>query len=433
MKIRTKPSGIHFIEVRLPDPATGELKRSRVSLDTRDMDEAKRQRADWLAGTHPKHPRNGGIIAAKGRGPDASTKRISTTGVMTVARWLDVCQTGLWRTCKSQSTIQSNVRLLTQALDDAGHGELALADIASTHVTAIEAQLRDRHNYAEASVKKLMGSLRAALNAATTEEDPKTGKALLLRAPNFPTYKVRNIRDRVLSDAEEEAVFACIAQRIEDEPSRPWRQMGLLLTVMLDTGFRIGEALSVGPASVTTKRWIDPVTKEGRSATFLGLARYTTKNDKPREVPLSDRVISLLPTLNALSIKGRWFPWKPGSGGPGYLWLNLRADMEERGFDLSDVTLHTMRHTCATRLALGGMDLLGLRDWLGHSDIKITAERYVHLMSSHLYQGAAILNLAGGTSSLQGETEEPDGEPCGKPDSLSCGNYGDPRGALALH
>jgi hypothetical protein len=133
-----------------------------------------------------------------------------------------------------------------------------------------------------------------------------------------------------------------------------------------------------------------------------------------------------------MAIKGRWFPWQPGSGGPGYLWINLRADMAERGFDVSDVTLHTMRHTCATRLAVGGMDLLGLRDWLGHSDIKITAERYIHLMSSHLYQGAAILNLSAGAPSPTEGIEHEDDAPCAMHDTLASGREYANAGAPSL-
>lgn len=433
MKIGTKPNGIYYLDVRLPDPVSGELKRSRVSLDTRDLGEAKRQRADWLAGTHPKHPRNGGVIAARGREPlrEASTSRTSSQRGMTVRRWVDLCQTSLWRTCKGQATVTSNARILMSSIDAAGLEDLLLADVASVHVGQIETAIRERGSYAEGSVKKLMGALSSALTYATDQPDPKTGQAYLVARPKFPTYTIRNIRERVLSDAEELALFECIDARMEAEPARPWRQMGLLLRVLIDTGFRLGEALSLGPASVTTKRWIDRVTGKPQSAIYLGLARYTTKTDKPREVPATARVRALLPTLNALTVKGKFFPWTQGSGGPSYLWLNLRADMAKRGYDLSDCTIHTMRHTCATRLAIGGMDLLGLRDWLGHSDIKITAERYIHLLSSHLYQGAAILDLHGAPPAPEG-TEEADGGLCGIHDVLSNGRDDASVGTLML-
>ena len=418
--IKVKPNGVLYLEVRLPDPVTGDLKRSRVSLETRDPDEAKRLRADWLAGRHPKHPAMGGVIAAKGRGPldGKSTRRTASQKGMTLACWLEDCELTLWRGRKGKSTIASNVRVLNSVVEP----DLLLADITSAHIGEIERGLRERHSYAEGSIKKLMGALSSVLNYAADNEDPATGRAWLTARPKFPTYTVRNIRDRVLAEAEEAAMFECIDRRIEAEPARPWRHFGGLLETLLDTGFRLGEGLSLGPASVHTKRWLEPTTGAAMSGVFLSLARYTTKSDKPREVPATQRVLDLIPKLNTLAVKGRWFPWAPGSGGPQYFWLNLRADMAERGFDLSDVSLHTMRHTCATRLAVGGMDLLGLRDWLGHSDIKITAERYVHLMSSHLYRGAAILNLSNGSTGAPGGKHKPGGEGCVMADYLPSGS-----------
>lgn len=433
--IGTKQNGVLYLNVYLPDDVTGELKRSRVGLDTRDMAEAKRQRADWIAGRHPKHPSNGGVIAAKGRGPapKTSTRATSSRGGYTLAAWVVDCLDTNWRGRKARRTHESNARILQQTIVAAGLEDLALKDVASVHITQIEKQLRDgTKNYAEASVSKLLGALSSALTYAVENDDPATGKAYLIAKPKFPRLEVRNIRERVLSEAEEVALFECIADRIEAEPGRPWRHMGWMLLVALDTGFRLGELLSLGQKSVRTKRWLDQATGQNIAAVYLGLERYSTKSDKPREVPATERVLRTIPLLNSMAVKGRWFPWQGGSSGPGYMLTNLKADMEARGFDISDVTMHTMRHSCATRLAIGGMDLVALRDWLGHSDIQITAERYIHLMSSHLYRGAAILNLAGACP--QGTGIEPaDSEPSSMADIPPSGRDQAEAGTPALH
>src|SRR3546814_20276020 len=68
-------------------------------------------------------------------------------------------------------------------------------------------------------------------------------------------------------------------------------------------------------------------------------------------------------------------------------------------------------HTCASRLADNGIDLVSLRDWLGHSDIKITAGRYVHRMNGHIHIGARILNAYNiGTHGTKGGKRIEDGE-----------------------
>ena len=42
-------------------------------------------------------------------------------------------------------------------------------------------------------------------------------------------------------------------------------------------------------------------------------------------------------------------------------------------------TFHTLRHTFATRALLNGVDIKTLSDILGHSSVKITLDRYVHI------------------------------------------------------
>lgn len=430
MELKQKPNGIYFLDVRLPNKE-GQLERKRVSLDTRDRAEALAQKNDWLAGRHPKHPAMGGVIAPKGRTVcgDVSTSRKAPPTGMTLSKWLLHCEDTLWKDAKGRKSVQSNVRILRSVIES----DLLLADVSDVTIVLVEKALRERYDYAEGTVKKLMGALSAALGHATKQVDLSTGVKYLTAKPSFPTYTVRNIQERVLSVVEEAAVFECIAARREAEPTRPWWLYGALLTVLLDTGFRLSEALSCGPSSINLKRWRDPATGEIIEGTYIALSRYETKTDKPREVPATSRVLALLPLLNAQAIKGRWFPWKKGGSGAWYLWNNIREDMEKRGFDLSDVKQHTFRHTCGTRLAIGGMDLLGIRDWLGHADISITAARYIHLMTSHLYRGAAILDLASGSNSSSATIEYPLVGTSTMPDYPTSGNNRDTTGTVLVH
>ena len=406
MKLKTKRNGVYYLDVQIPDPATGALRRARVGLDTKDKADAEQQRRDWIAGIHPKHPAQGGVIAAKGRGPspDPSTRsNVRQTG-MTVIRWLEACLTTLWGEAKAQDTHRSNVKMLSGVIDDG----LMLVEITGTHIVEIKRVLTEERKYAPASIKKLLGTLSAALAHAADPErglNPATAQPWLATVPRFPKVRVDNIQDRTISHDEEVAVFECIDARIDAEPLRPWWEYKMLMTILLDTGFRLGEAMQLGPQSVKRKRWLDKATGRAMEAIYLTLPRYMTKSDKPREVPATRRVQGLIQALNSRVRGGRWFPWPEGSSGPWYMWSNVRDDMAARGFDVSDVKQHTFRHTCATRLADNGMDLLTLSQWLGHADIQITAKRYIHLCTTHLHVGAAILDTFNGSVSPLEEIE----------------------------
>jgi site-specific recombinase XerD len=59
--------------------------------------------------------------------------------------------------------------------------------------------------------------------------------------------------------------------------------------------------------------------------------------------------------------------------------LNDRDVVKEKG---GKVTLHTLRHTFASKLVKAGISLYEVAVLLGHSDPK-TTQRYAHLAPSH--------------------------------------------------
>jgi integrase len=388
--LKKKPNGIYYLDTQLPNDAGG-LKRVRISLDTRDKTEADAQRRDWLAGLHPKHPARGGAVAPKGRAVESNGSTSATVDpkAPTVHLWLTKCLSDVkvWGKCKATANHRSNVRILCDLIP----ADKLVADVSSADVYELERVLRDEKGYAEASIRKLLGSLSSALRRAA---QPDCG--LIAQRPMFPSISVDNVQDRVIMLDEEKAMWECIEERIHAEPMRQWRAFKRLLIVLLDTGCRLGEVLHSGPSSIKRKPGRDSSGRDVEGV-WLHLPKHITKSGKARDVPLTARLRAMLPELAANAAAGRWFPWRPASSGPLYFLQAIRRDMKERGYSFDDVKLHTFRHTCATRLAEGRMDLVSLRDWLGHSDIKITAQRYLHLMNAHIWVGAAILDAYGGT------------------------------------
>ena len=47
--------------------------------------------------------------------------------------------------------------------------------------------------------------------------------------------------------------------------------------------------------------------------------------------------------------------------------------------DLKHVTLHSLRHTFATRCLENGVEMYVVSKWLGHSSIKLTMDTYAHV------------------------------------------------------
>lgn len=62
-----------------------------------------------------------------------------------------------------------------------------------------------------------------------------------------------------------------------------------------------------------------------------------------------------------------------------------------RKIDLHDATPHIFRHTYITMAASSGIDVKTLQEIAGHSDIKMTMERYAHAREEKVMQAGAMI------------------------------------------
>ena len=210
----------------------------------------------------------------------------------------------------------------------------------------------------------LVGALRRQGNSnATINRKCAALRKLLRKAhrmgqlkslPEFTRLKERTGRIRFLEYEEEEALFQAIRSRSEDY----YR----LAVFLVDTGARLGEAIGL--------RWND--IGDGQ-VTF-----WITKSGRSRSIPLTKRVRRMLRAARS------------AGGGP---FLHIRqprfrtawhAARKECGLgDDADVVPHILRHTCASRLVRGGIDLRRVQMWLGHQTLQMTM-RYAHLATRDL-------------------------------------------------
>ena len=114
-----------------------------------------------------------------------------------------------------------------------------------------------------------------------------------------------------------------------------------------------------------------------------------TKNGERREIPINDTL------LQALSGIVRRLDCK-------YVFYNLNTlkpfDNIKRSFasalrksHILDFHFHDLRHTFASRLVMAGVDLITVKELLGHKDIKMTL-RYSHLSQAHVRQAISVLD-----------------------------------------
>jgi len=141
-------------------------------------------------------------------------------------------------------------------------------------------------------------------------------------------------------------------------------------TVLLDTGLRLGEALSLDWAQVR----LEPA--QGARYGFLTVLSGKAKNNKSRNVPLSARVVGVLKR------------WEPSRGGLVFrradgepLQASLMGAQQARVRVLlnlpADFVLHSLRHTFGSRLGEAGADAFTIMRLMGHSNVTVS-QCHVH-------------------------------------------------------
>ena len=158
---------------------------------------------------------------------------------------------------------------------------------------------------------------------------------------------------------------------------------GNLIELLAATGLRINEALALQVGDVDFERaklhisrtWT--MTASGKK--ILG----ATKSREDRSISLSEQMLVLLKPLTVSKAKSDFI--FTGAGGDALDYGYFRRAYFTRAvksLELDDVTIHWLRHTCASMLIRIGAPITTISEILGHSSIKITLETY-----SHWYEG----------------------------------------------
>lgn len=191
----------------------------------------------------------------------------------------------------------------------------------------------------------------------------------------YPREQKKNIR--VLDEKEEKELMNLLAREMNPE------KLGIYLS--LRTGMRIGEICAL--------KWSDISFRAGTISICRTVQRLKVPNmDTPSKTelfigaPKSDssfRTIPLMPDMAALC--ARFYPGIPET----FVLTGTSQCMEPRKLQrhlkkytdackLKEVHFHTLRHTFATRCIEVGFDVKTLSEILGHSNISVTLNQYVH-------------------------------------------------------
>ena len=152
-------------------------------------------------------------------------------------------------------------------------------------------------------------------------------------------------------------------------PSYPVR---MAIRVMLRTGLRVGECLSLRAADLRLNQ--DPP--------IISLRPEVTgnKSKKGREVPIPEDLVESLGDLASTHAKDRTKLLFDVSRQ--WVSKSMKEAALESGLDPARAHPHALRHTYGRNAVLAGVPTPVLQAWLGHRSLAET-ERYVQLAGGH--------------------------------------------------
>jgi len=168
-----------------------------------------------------------------------------------------------------------------------------------------------------------------------------------------------------------------------------------VLLLLLDTGLRVSEL-----AQLT---WQDVDLEHKLITVYRSKASRTARNYLPRKIPLTERAQAILARRER---KGERVFLNEDGNPYDRNSLRLRFNRARKKAGILDVSLHTFRHTFASRLSMSGENLQTVAALLGHTTTR-TAEIYSHLADEHLRNAVGRLEQNYGQA---GRLQEPNPE-----------------------
>jgi len=160
-----------------------------------------------------------------------------------------------------------------------------------------------------------------------------------------------------------------------------------IVTVALHTGMRKGELLGLKWDQVNFEQGIVTLTE--------------TKNNERRDIPMDETVRNLLKGLGTENN----IPYVFLRDGQPLKFVDESFRTAVANSEIEDFHFHDLRHTFASNLVMAGVDIMTVKELMGHKDLTMTL-RYSHLAPNHKTRAINILDAVMSQNPPQEKTTE---------------------------
>ena len=267
----------------------------------------------------------------------------------------------------------------------------------TTNRPALKGTDTPREPIAQATANRRLATIKAMFTKALDWN--MVNEATCKQIHKVKLFKENVTRDKFLSAEEIKALLDACDSKVISITGKTIQQkqahLKPIIILALNTGCRKDEILSL--------KWENVDMKHG----FINMVQ--TKNGERRQIPINDTLREMLKGLTRrLHVPYVFHVYdeeKKTGNRFGSIKRSFVTACKKAG--IHDFVFHSLRHTFASHLVMGGVDLTTVSRLLGHKSLTMTL-RYSHLAPNHLTSAVNVLNssMSINTKIIQEEEKE---------------------------
>jgi len=256
-------------------------------------------------------------------------------------------------------------------------------------------ELTDK-GYSYSTIKKSYNAVNAALKFALERDYIRKNPCISIKLPK----QIQRAKSDIEFFSDEEVNLISQSAISRYKTGRYKYKHGYAIIILLNTGLRVGELLALKWDNVdfvnkqiyvaeTRGQIIDRSDSEQK---YIMADRSTKTQSSCRYVPINAKTAEALLYFKGLGYNNPYVMANSDSNVITYRNLfRVLSNILELN-KINHGSLHTLRHTFATRLFRNNVDIKVISELLGHSDVSITYNIYTHVIQEQKKKAVDILD-----------------------------------------
>ena len=261
--------------------------------------------------------------------------------------------------------------------------------------------------YSRSTISKVYVILNMCFNHALTKGHIGENPMMKVKMPKESSLVTKKKEAKWLSSDDVEKLVL-EAERVNTKEFRIRGKVGervygvnaYYVILIIYTGLRIGELMALTWSDINFKNKTLSVNKSRAKGKVDGKTVLYIKDPKSesgtRIIPLSDRALYALQKIKEYSDSSDSDLIVTNTGSESNITRTINRMLFRAGCETEKCGLHALRHTFGSLLLEKGIDLKTISYLLGHSDITVTANIYLHITREKAINSIEVLNKVNG-------------------------------------